>query len=121
MSGIDTWFRPESPSSQLKSPPMAVFGAENDARAILHAAAREAARLKMSGETTPFQNIDPFMRGFVGARSSIPVKSTNNVDYGVFSNQNSARNLAFAAQVSNVQTLSSAESLRTEYFIGSLF
>ncbi|KAL0555971.1 hypothetical protein IC582_004474 [Cucumis melo] len=103
LSGIDTWFRPESPSSQLKSPPMAVFGAENDARAILHAAAREAARLKMSGETTPFQNIDPFMRGFVGARSSIPVKSTNNVDYGVFSNQNSARNLAFAAQVQQVK------------------
>lgn len=84
---------------------MAVLGAENDARALLHAAAREAARLKMSGETAPLHNHnnDPFIRGFVGARSSIPVKSTNNVDYGIFSNQNCARNLAFAAQVNHFE------------------
>ncbi|XP_038884389.1 uncharacterized protein LOC120075245 isoform X2 [Benincasa hispida] len=118
LTGIDTWFRPESPSSQLQSPPMAVFGAENDARALLHAAAREAARLKMSGETTPFRNNDPFMREYVGARSSIPVKSTNNVDYGVFSNQNCARNLAFAAQMQQVKQDLVLQALRASSWGG---
>ncbi|XP_022957513.1 uncharacterized protein LOC111458886 [Cucurbita moschata] len=97
LSGIDAWFRPEGPSSQLKSPPMAVFGADNDARVLIHAASREAARLKMYGQTTPYHN-----NGFVGARSSIPVKSTSNVEYGLFSTQNCARNLAFSAQVQKV-------------------
>lgn len=118
LSGIDAWFRPESPSSQLQSPPMAVYGAENDARALLHAAAREAARLKMSGKTTPFHNNDPFMRGFVGGRSSIPVRSTNNVDYGLFSNQNCARNMAFAAQVQQVKQDLVLQALRASSWGG---
>ncbi|KAG6578432.1 hypothetical protein SDJN03_22880, partial [Cucurbita argyrosperma subsp. sororia] len=103
LSGIDTWFRSETPS-QVQSPPLAVSGAVNDARALVHAAAAiEATRLKMSRGTTLFHSNVPFARGFVGARSSVPVESVNEMGYGLFLNRNCDRNLAFAAQAQQVK------------------
>lgn len=87
----------------MQSPPLAVSGAVNDARALVHAASIEATRLKMSRGTTLFHSNVPFVKGFVGARSSVPVESVNEMDYGMFLNRNCDRNLAFAAQVNCYQ------------------
>ncbi|GLT93021.1 hypothetical protein SLE2022_108280 [Rubroshorea leprosula] len=95
LSGIGSWSvsgnRSPNSSSQVPSPPMTPFGAQNDAWDLIYAAAGQVARLKMNGEAPKCNNGALYGRALSRPQNQFPAK--NQPAPGLYSNQNLAHNL----------------------------
>ncbi|GLT28076.1 hypothetical protein SLA2020_030320 [Shorea laevis] len=101
LNEIGTWSvsgsQSRNSSSQVPSPPMTPFSAQNDTWDLIYAAAGQVARLKMNGKAPKCNNSALYGKALSRPQNQFPTK--NHPASELYSNQNLVHNLFQSNQV----------------------